>query len=195
MKGTEKIIAHIRADAEAKAEAILEKAEQQAAEIHAEYDGKASQVYADKLRAGTQACQEQMDSVQRLANMEAKKSMLAVKQEMVDRSFRLALEKLTKLPREQYIALLASLAAKAAVTGEETIVLNARDRKAVGQAVVKAANARIPNGKLTLSEREGSFAGGLILSRGSIEANCTLEQLVELERGRMSAEVAGDLFG
>jgi len=194
MKGTEKIIAHIHADAEAKAEAVLDKAAQQAAQLRAEYDGKAARVYADKLRAGTAACQEQMDSVQRLANMEAKKSLLAVKQEMVERSFRLALEKLTTLPGEQYIALLASLAAKASVTGEESLVLNARDRKAVGQAVVKAANARIPGGRLTLSEREGGFAGGLILSRGSIEVNCTLEQLVELARGEMSAEVADALF-
>ena len=61
-------------------------------------------------------------------------------------------------------------------------------------AVVKAANALLPGGKLTLSDDTGDFRGGLILRRGSIEANCTVELLVELCRGDMSAQLAGVLF-
>ena len=194
MKGTEKIIAHIQADAKSQADAILAKAEEQAAQIRADFDKQAAQVYAEKVRAGTRACQDQMDSVQRIANMEAKKSLLGVKQEMVSQCFEKAQALLTSLPAEQYAEFLAKLAARASVTGNEEIVLNARDRKAVGEAVVKAANARLGGGKLTLSERVGNFAGGLILSRGSVEANCTAELLVELCRGEMSAEIADTLF-
>ena len=194
MKGTEKIIAHIRADAKSQADAVLAKAEEQAAQIRAEYDKQAAQVYADKVRAGTKACQDQMDSVQRIANMEAKKTLLGVKQEMVSQSFEKAQALLTALPEEQYAAFLASLAAKASVTGAEEIVLNARDRAAVGEAVVKAANEKLGGGRLSLSERTGDFAGGLILSRGNVEANCTVELLVELCRGEMSAEIADMLF-
>lgn len=194
MKGTEKIIAHIRADAKSQADAILAEAEAQAAQIRAEYDKKATQVYADKVRAGTRACQDQMDSVQRIAQMEAKKSLLSVKQEMVSKSFEQAQALLTGLPKEQYADFLAKLAARASVTGEEEIVLNARDRAAVGEAVVKAANDKLGGGKLSLSARTGDFAGGLILSRGNVEANCTAELLVELCRGEMSAEIADRLF-
>lgn len=194
MKGTEKIIAHIRADAKSQADAVLAKAEEQAAQIRADYDKQAAQVYADKVRAGTRACQDQMDSVQRIANMEAKKTLLAVKQEMVSKSFEKAQALLTALPEEKYVAFLAALAAKASVTGDEEIVLNARDREAVGEAVVKAANEKLGGGKLTLSDRSGEFAGGLILSRGNVEANCTAELLVELCRGEMSAEIADMLF-
>ena len=194
MKGTEKILAHIRADAQSQVDAILAQAEEQAAQIRAEYDKKASQVYADKLRAGTKACQDQMDSVQRIAQMEAKKELLSVKQEMVARSFEKAQEALVGLPEEKYVDFLAGLAAKASVTGDEAVVLNERDRAAVGEAVVKAANAKLGAGKLSLAERTGSFAGGLILSRGNVEANCTAELLVELCRGEMSAEIADKLF-
>ena len=194
MKGTEKIIAHIRADAKSQADAILAKAEEEAAQIRAEYDKQAAAVYAEKVRAGTKACQDRMDSVQRIANMEAKKTLLGVKQEMVSLSFEKAQALLTALPEEKYVAFLAALAAKAAVTGDEEIVLNARDREAVGAAVVKAANEKLGHGKLSLSERTGDFAGGLILSRGNVEANCTAELLVELCRGEMSAEIADMLF-
>ena len=194
MKGTEKIIAHIQADAKSQADAILAEAEKQCEAIRADYDKKAAQVYAEKVRTGTKACQDQVDSVQRIARMEAKKALLSVKQEMVAKSFDQAQQLLTSLPEEQYVAFLAKLAARASVSGDEEIVLNERDREAVGEAVVKAANALLKGGKLSLSERTGSFAGGLILSRGNVEANCTAELLVELCRGEMSVEIADMLF-
>ena len=194
MKGTEKIIAHIQADAKSQADAILAEAEKQCAAIRADYDKKAAQLYAEKVRAGTKACQDQVDSVQRIARMEAKKTLLSVKQEMVAKSFDKAQELLTSLPEEQYVAFLAKLAARASVTGDEEIILNEKDKAAVGEAVVKAANALLKDGKLRLSERTGSFAGGLILSRGNVEANCTVELLVELCRGEMSVEIADMLF-
>lgn len=198
MKGTEKIIAHIRADAQSQADAIIAQAEQQCAAIRADYESKAQDRYNACLRAGVKACEDRVDSMDRIAQMEAKKGVLALKQEMVAKSFELAQEKLVNLPEAEYTAFLAKLAAQAAVTGDEEIILNARDRAAVGKAVAAAANALLAEkgvkGALRLSEKEGDFAGGLILHRGSIEVNCTAELLVELCRGEMASELAGVLF-
>ena len=195
MKGTEKITAHIQADAEAQADAILAQAEQNCASIRAAWDQKAKDAYAEKIRVGVKANQDRLDSMERLAKMEGRKAVLGVKQDLVAESFDRAAEQLVNLPEEQYVALLAKLAAEASVTGEEEIVLNARDRAAVGQKVVDAANAKLSGGKLTLSADTGDFKGGLILRRGSIEANCTAELLVELRREDMAAELARVLFG
>ena len=195
MKGTEKIIAHIQADAEAQADAILAQAEQNCASIRAAWDQKAKDAYAEKIRVGVKANQDRLDSMERLAKMEGRKAVLGVKQDLVAESFDRAAELLVNLPEEQYVALLAKLAAEASVTGEEEIVLNERDRAAVGQKVVDAANAKLSGGKLTLSADTGDFKGGLILRRGSIEVNCTAELLVELRREDMAAELAKVLFG
>lgn len=194
MKGTDKIIAHIQADAKAQADAILAQAEQQCAGIKAEFDRQAAERYSERIRAGVKACQDEVDSRVRIDQMEARKGTLAVKQEMVSLAFDKALEALCALPEEEYVAFLAGLAAKASVTGDEEILLNARDRKAVGEKVAAAANAKLGGGKLTLAEETGDFAGGLILRRGNVEANCTAELLVDLARGDLSAEIAGILF-
>ncbi|MBQ6464650.1 MAG: hypothetical protein IJJ43_00085 [Oscillospiraceae bacterium] len=198
MKGSEKIIEHIRADARAQADAVLAKAEEQCAAIRADYEAKARDSYAQRLRAGVKVCEDRVDSMDRIARMEARKGVLALKQEMVSESFALAQRKLTELPEAEYVALLARLAAGAAVTGDEELLLNARDRAAVGDKVVKAANALLTGqgraAALTLAEGEGDFAGGFILRRGSIEVNCTAELLVELQRGEMAAELANVLF-
>jgi len=195
MKGTEKIIAHIQADADAQAAQILAEAEAKSAAIREGYEQKAKQAYAERIRAGVKENQDRLDSMERLANMESRKAILALKQDMVARSFDRAVDQLVALPEAQYIALLAKLAVKASVTGDEEIVLNARDRKAVGEKLVKAANEKLGGGKLRLAKETGSFKGGLILRRGNIEANCTAELLVDLCREEMAAELAGVLFG
>lgn len=194
MKGTEKIIAHILADAKEQADAILAQAEQQCATIRAEFDEKAKAAYAERVRKGVADCQDRVDSMDRIARMEARKGLLALKQQKVSEAFDLAGSKIVELPAEQYTAFLAKLAARASVTGDEEIVLNARDRESIGAEVTAQANALLGAGKLSLSDRTGSFAGGLILRRGSIEANCTVELLVELCRSEMSAEIAKLLF-
>ena len=198
MKGTEKIIAHIRDEAEAQSAAILAQAEQQCAAIRAASEDEARARYKELIRGGEKNCEDRVDSMERIARMEAKKGLLSLKQEMVSRSFALAVEKLVSLPEKDYLALLAQLAAEASVCGDEEIVLNARDRAALGEKAVKAANALLKaagkSAALRLSDTEGDFAGGLLMRRGSIETNCTAELLVELQRGEMSAQLAGVLF-
>lgn len=195
MKGTEKIIAHIQSDAQAQCDAVLAAAQKQCDAIREDFAKQASEAYAERIRAGVKSCADEGESAARLGRMEAKKTLLAVKQEMISRSFDKAAQMLVSLPEEQYVALLAKLAAAAAVTGDEEIVLNAADRARVGEAVVKAANEKLgEKGKLTLSDATGEFDGGLVLRRGNIEVNCTTSLLVELCRGDMSAAIAGVLF-
>ena len=195
MKGTEKIIAHIGADAKTQADAILAQAEARCAEIREGYEQQAKQAYAERIRAGVKANQDRLDSMERLAKMEGRKAILALKQDMVAESFDRACDQLVNLPAAEYGAFLAKLAVKASVTHDEEVVLNARDRKALGDKVIEAANKALGGGKLTLSKETGDFKGGLILRRGSIEANCTAELLVDLCREEMAAELAGVLFG
>lgn len=194
MKGTEKIIAHIRSDAEEQANAILAEAAEQCAAIKSGCEEQAKGTYAERIRAGVKECESRADSMKRMAQMESRKGVLALKQELVSASFDKAVEMIVALPREQYVSLLAKLASEAAVTGSEEIVLNARDREAIGADVVKAADALFKGGSFSLSDETGSFAGGLILRRGSVAANCTAELLVELQRSGMASEIAKVLF-
>ena len=195
MKGTEKIIAHIGADAKAQADAILAQAEAKCAGIREGYEQQAKQAYAERIRAGVKANQDRLDSMERLAKMEGRKAVLALKQDMVAESFDRACDQLVNLPAAEYGTFLAKLAVKASVTHDEEVVLNARDRKALGDKVIEAANKALGGGKLTLSRETGNFKGGLILRRGSIEANCTAELLVDLCREEMASQLAGVLFG
>ena len=198
MKGTEKIIAHIRSDAQAQSDAIIAQAERKCASIREDFEAKAKNSYSSRLRAGVKACEDKIDSMKRIEEMEQRKSMLALKQQKVAESFALALRKLGEMPERDYVAFLARLAATATVTGGEELVLNAKDRAAVGKKVVEAANAALKaqgrSAGLTLSADTADIAGGLLLRRGNIETNCSTELLVDLCRDEMAAALSDVLF-
>ena len=114
--------------------------------------------------------------------------------EMLSKAYDLALEQLVNLPDKEYVDLLADLAVRASSTGREAVIFSQKDRARYGKAVVTQANERLKDGHLTMSEQSRPIKGGLILSDGDVEVNCTFETLVRLQRGEMDREVAKVLF-
>ncbi|MFQ9918282.1 MAG: hypothetical protein ACLRWQ_19715 [Flavonifractor plautii] len=98
---------------------------------------------------------------------------------MRERAFAAALKQLSELPDGEYVGLLAGPAAKASSTGrEEVILVPEAGLGALWQQVVTQANERLGDGHLTLSVQTRPIRGGLILSDGDVEVNCTFETLV-----------------
>ena len=198
MKGTEKIIAHIRADADAEAKKIIDAASKQAEEKRAESFKAALSEYEKLMQAGNAECEDILSGSRRIAEMEAKKSVLSVKQEMISAAFDAAREEIVNMPRDKYTQFLARMAAEAAAGGMEEIVLNARDKAEVGKAVCKAQkellSAKGTPGKLTVSEDTADISGGVIVRFGGIETNCSIDALIRQRRSGLSTEVAAAMF-
>ena len=198
MKGTEKIIAHIRADGDAEAKKIIDAASKQAEEKRAESFKAALSEYEKLMQAGNAECEDILSGSRRIAEMEAKKSVLSVKQEMISAAFDAAREEIVNMPRDKYTQFLARMAAEAAASGMEEIVLNARDKAEVGKSVCKAASellsAKGTTGKLTVSEDTADISGGVIVRFGGIETNCSIDALIRQRRSGLSTEVAAAMF-
>ena len=140
MNGIEKITAQINADTQAEIDRILGDANAQAEAIAAKYRTQAQAEDADLLAKSQKAAAEREERLISAAQMEARKSLLAVKQEMVERAYQRALEKLRSLPREQYVELLAAMLVQASSTGKEEAVFSPEDREDAGKAAVSRAN-------------------------------------------------------
>lgn len=198
MNGIEKILDKLQAESQAEADAILSNARAEAEAITARY---AKQVEQEKTAAeekGRKAAAERQDRLIRAAEMESKKTILGAKQAVLDRAFARAREILLDMPRDQYAALLAALAAGSAGTGSEALVFSAKDRAALGEQVTAEANRlRAQAGKpasLTLSEETAEIDGGLLLRDQSSEVNCTFETLLRLSREELAGQAAAILF-
>ena len=143
MNGIEKITQRIDQDAQSEIDKILGDARAQAAEILARYEAQAQKESEDIVARGEKNAAERQDRLASVAQMEAKKLTLATKQEMLDKAFDLALDRLVSLPDEEYVALLADLAARAATTGREQLIFSQKDRARIGKQVVAAANEKL----------------------------------------------------
>lgn len=196
MNGIEKIVARMENDARDEADALRAETAAKCAEIRAEYEEKAQKEYAARIQAGAEACRAQAQRLAGAADMEARKSILNFKQNMIYDVFKDAERQLAALPKADYISFLASLAAKAAVYGEEELVFNETDAKEVGKEVAKAANAILGSrGQLTVAEETRKIPGGVIVKHGDIETNCAIDTLVQLHRSELAPQVAELLFG
>lgn len=195
MKGIENINRRIGEQVQAEIDGILSQAGEEAAAITARWQAQAERETAERKARNERAGAEHEERLVSVAQMESRKTLLAAKQEMVEKAFSLALDKLCAMPDEQYVAVAAELLTRAAADGRGAVVFSAADRERVGAAAVAEANRRLGDkGALTLAEETRNIRGGFILSNGNIEVNCTFETLVRLNKGTMSGEVAKLLF-
>lgn len=194
MNGIEKITGRIASDAAQEIESIQAEARRQAEEITARYAGQAERESQELLERGRRSAEERVERLASVAQLEARKLELAAKQEMLSKAYDKALEQLLNLPDQEYTALLADLAVKASSTGQEAVILSQKDRTRFGKQVVTLANEKRKDGRLTLSGETRSIQGGLVLSDGDVEVNCTFETLVRLQRGELDREISKLLF-
>ena len=212
MNGLEKITGQIDADVQKEIDELTAQAQAQAAEISAKYEAQAKSDSGAILQKGTQDAAQREERLASVAQLEARKLVLAAKQEMVGKAFDKAL---------------ADLAVKASRTGREQVIFSQKDRSRFGKAVVTRANEilarqvapKLPDeltetkagavldkvvtgasavlagtGMLTMAEETRPMAGGLILRDDKVETNCSFEVLIHLQKEDLAAEVARALF-
>lgn len=216
MKGIDKICEKIANQAQAECDSITERAKSEAEEILKGYRELADAEAIKVTERGRKAAEEREERLIGAARLDARKLHLKTKQELIDAAFEAALEKLTLLPEDEYISVLAKLAAESSISGDEQIVLSPDDRAAYGKQIVAEANRILKSrkekdeassikklgrqllsqlsGGLTLSDETRSISGGVILLKDKMEINATFDTLIRLSREKLSVEVAQILF-
>ena len=194
MNGIETIIQRLNTDAKAETDALLDKARQDAAAITTRCQAQADKETADLAARNQRAAAEREERLVSAAQMEARKTILAAKQAVMEEVYAKALEKLRSLPQDRAVEVLASLLNEAAPQGKGEVLFSAQDRETVGRAAVDAANAQ-NGGQLTLSGETANIPGGFILRNGSIEVNCAYDTLIRLQKTETAGQVARQLFG
>lgn len=195
MNGIEKITARIQQDANAEIDGIRQEAESKAAAVREQYEARA-RAEAEKAAAACKLeAQRRLERLEGAAEMEAKARLLAAKQSCIDSAFAKAKEALLTMPEDAYVDLLAKLAARSAVSGREEIVLNQRDRAAVGDKVVARANqllaeAAAPELPAELKESKA----GSILTKVVTGASALLQGTAMLTLAPDAAEIEGGLI-
>ena len=193
MNGIDKIIQRIEADAQAEIDRILNAAKDQAEEIAELYQGRADAEAAELKARNEKTAAEREDRLVSSAQMEVRKTALAAKQQMLEKAYTQALDKLCSMPDAQYIETVAALLVQAAPKGTGKVIFAPAEKERIGKAAVEMANEKL-GGQLTVAEETRPIRGGFILSDGKVEVNCSFDTLVCLQKNETAGAVAKILF-
>ena len=128
MNGIDTIIQRLNSDAKAETDALLDKARQDAAAITARCQAQADKETVDLAARNQRAAAEREERLVSAAQMEARKTILAAKQAVMEEVYAKALEKLRSLPQDRAVEVLASLLNEAAPQGKGEVLFSAQDR-------------------------------------------------------------------
>ena len=186
------IKAKIKADSQAQIKALEAENDAKVREISRKVNAEIKEVqdsYAVRLG------KEEPEVLRRreiVAELDAKRIDLGVRQRLVGEAFDAALKQLVELAPDKYVKFADKLLSQAVSTGKEVIFVG-KNEKHLDQRWIDGYNAS-HNTSLTLSGEKLAIAGGFVLRNEKIDTNCSWEMLLADCRADIETEVARRLF-
>lgn len=188
----EAIIDKILSDANLKGDAIIGEANEKANEIIS-LAAKQCKDYLYKSKTEIDRFTLEIDERSRsVAELDARKLLLAAKAQVLDSVYAKTLEKLRNLDKEQYSALIFSMLENA--KDGDVVTVSEREKDIVTKESL-ADFAKKKGISLTLADKFGDFDGGIIISENGVDNNFTLEVEVALLREQTETKIAKEIFG
>ena len=199
INGVERIAERILRDAQNEAAGIKTASDENCAVIDAQYEKQAKDAAASILEAAEKEAGELIKRMKGEADMRARSALLEEKQSLMQKAFEAAQQELLNMDEETYRAFLVKLACRASVSGQEELVLNAKDLARFGRGLCDDVNKALTEAgrkaQLTLCEEPADIDGGCKLRSGSVETNCSIGTLIDAQKDALVPQVAAMLFG
>lgn len=178
-------------------ESIIGAANQKAAAIRSEGEQKAQKAYSEQLEKGQTDAKRDFVNACASVDSDMKRKVLDSKVKLIDSAIEATLERLAKLPEDEYFAMLKRLAEQKLRKGSGLISLSANDLKRLPadfETDIRSSSEKL-GGTLEISKKPADISDGFILSYGLISENCSFRAIIESERDEVRDTAAAKLFG
>ncbi|WP_125153829.1 V-type ATP synthase subunit E [Clostridium rectalis] len=197
MTNLDKLTAKIINDAENKKKTILQEARDEEKKIINEKikEGNLKKdVAIEKSHIEAQYKKERIISN---AHLYVRNRKLQVKQQIIDKVYVTALDKLSTLPKDEYIAFIENSILSMNINGDEEVILSNKE-KIINEDILNSINYKLINkgkkGNLVISEDRREFEGGFILYKDGIEINNTFEALLGSLKDDLEQNIINCIF-
>lgn len=194
----EDILRKIKSDAEAKASEIIRNAKSERENILKKAEEEAALLKEKLLKEGKDSAAQEGKREITMANLEARKEMLAVKQKLIEEAFKKALNGLYSFSAEEYRSVIKKMLISAVVSGEEEVIVSVADKEKLTPEFIAKVNEELKkNGKkgnLMLFSEERGIRGGFILREGRKETNLSFDSLIEEKRDELEDNLISIIF-
>ena len=178
-------------------ESIIGAANKKAAAIRSEGEQKAQKAYSEQLEKGQTDAKRDFVNACASVDSDMKRKVLDSKVKLIDSAIEATLERLAKLPEDEYFAMLKRLAEQKLRKGSGLISLSANDLKRLPadfETDIRSSAEKL-GGTLEISKKPADISDGFILSYGLISENCSFRAIIESERDEVRDTAAAKLFG
>ncbi len=189
----EKITAKIISDAESQAKETLDQANASKEKILAEAKAQADEILARSEETGRSDKEKLIDRRKAVADIDGRKVALEEKQKLIGACFDQAVASISSMEPKAYVEFLTRLVKSTGET-EGELILNKKDREAIGKKLIQSVAKALPKSNIALSRETRDIRGGFLLKKGSVYINGTVEALVDEGREELTGEVAARLF-
>lgn len=184
------LVQRIISDAENRAKEIIVEAEAYAEKLNENAKAEAAELVKEIEENAFLSSEEIKRARETLSAIENKKTYLTAKQSAVEKVYSLALEKLSAMKKDEYLALIGGLVEKYAEEGD-LVILSESAPLSVNDVLALA-----PVKKLSLKvEKTGKFDGGIVLSGKAFDKDLSFKAIIEEEKERSEVETSKKLFG
>ncbi len=194
----EKITLQIMDDAKAKVETINDEAKTQAEEIEKKARTQADKKKEQIIEQAKKDAEEQKRRITGMAQLEARKELLAAKQDIIGQVIDKIMDQLSGMDDQSYLDLMENLLLRMVERGDEIIVCSERDKDRIPSEFWKKINDALKKkgkkGELALSDETRTISGGFIILSDGVEINCSFESLFQLKKDELESDIADILF-
>jgi V/A-type H+-transporting ATPase subunit E len=198
MSNLKNLSSKIVEDASIKAEAMLKEANDNGTSM---IENKVKSAKVLELQMLEKAKIEAVTAKQRIISstiLTARNEKLTAMQEIIDKVFQGALEKLLEINDKQYLDLIKRYLLSMPIAGNEELILPIKLRNTFSDGYLAEINAALKLsgkiGEMKLSDQDRDVNSGFIVIKNGIEINNTFENLVNSLREELEAEIVKELF-
>ncbi|HSW35005.1 MAG TPA: V-type ATP synthase subunit E family protein [Candidatus Limnocylindrales bacterium] len=198
MSGAERLKEKIIAEAEAHAEQVLNEARQRASELTERGEKEAMLRRETLLTEARIQAEEKKRRTLTLAELDARKEILAAKEELIENTFTHALSRLQELDQVAYLESIFPMILASVQHGDEEIIASYGQRDYYDSSFLGELNEALrgqgKKGELTIAAETRPLRGGFVLRAGEVEINNSFDSRLRMQRDVLEPAVAEMLF-
>ena len=182
MGGLSTIIEEILEDAQREADAILEKANKEAAEIRIQCEKDKEILIEEKKAEAQDACMKLTDLMELSAKSEARQMVLASKTKIIKDVFEYIKTDFKNSP--EYFDMLLKFLKNYSEEKDGVMYMSENDLKRLPEDFSKKAQAN-SKGNISISPEAINIDGGFIIKYGKVDINCSINSIFEERKNKI----------
>jgi vacuolar-type H+-ATPase subunit E/Vma4 len=192
---TNQVVQKIINEAKAAADKIKAQTDEKLKSLNAVNEEELSNFEKETQRLCEKAASESKERILAQARMSASRQETETKRAMLNKVIEKTAEKIKGMNDAEYLGLIEGLISASVKTGNEEIVIGAKEKR-INEEFVRKVNQKLgEKGHLKIASDKTDMEAGFILKEGKRRINASLDVMLKVAAQQLEGKLSQELFG